>query len=129
MSQQTLTALSQRDEAFWIALGLLFGGAVLTAVGTGLTAPPSTIVVDIGPVLDSSPTTIVVDIGTLIADVGRFLSGVGTLVILTRIAVAVWRILRTTVLAGRLGYAEGVAGDAPDADHGAADEDRTTLTE
>ncbi len=78
MSTPTLTALSQRNEAFWIGLGLMVLGAILSA-----NAPPG-------------------EVG-----VGTVLGGLGTLIIITRVLVALYRIFRTAITAGVVGYWEG----------------------
>ncbi|WP_254537404.1 hypothetical protein [Halomarina litorea] len=81
MSDDTLTALSQRDEAFWIGLALLLGGSLLS--------DPSTT----GP------------------DLGAILAALGGVVLTVRILVAVFSLLETTALAGRVGYREGRNGE------------------
>ncbi|MFC6838199.1 hypothetical protein [Halomarina ordinaria] len=83
MSAPTLLALSQRDEAFWLGLALLLVGAALTS---------------------GAPTS-----GEW--DGGDLLLTLGWLVLSTRLAVAAFRIVRTTVRAGLLGYREGASGE------------------
>jgi len=74
----TLTALSQRNEAFWIGLGLLIAGALVSSF-TQITSPP----------------------------VGEMLGILGVTVLAVRLLVGISTILRTSVKAGRTGYQEG----------------------
>ncbi|MFD1514859.1 hypothetical protein [Halomarina rubra] len=107
MSRQTLTALSQRDEAFWVGLGCLLLGSALASGATP-------------------------DAVTGVQRLGSVLAAFGTLVIVVRIAVAVFRLFRTTAAAGRLGYAEGLAADGREADDESPDgtsDESTTLVE
>lgn len=82
MSDDTLTALSQRPEAFWIALALLAVGSLLPETGVG-------------------PDTLVDD--TMI--------GLAALILVTRVGVALYRIVGHSVVAGRSGYDEGKSND------------------
>lgn len=74
----TLTELSQRDEAFWLGLGLFVAGLVLT---------PS------GPVESGG--------------VGQLLLLVGSTILVARLLVGVFRIGKHALVAGRIGYGEG----------------------
>ena len=78
MSDDTLTALSQRSEAFWIALALLVTGSLLPEAGVG-------------------PDTLLDDA----------MIGLASLILVTRVAVALYRIGGDSVDAGRAGYAAG----------------------
>lgn len=78
MEEDTLTALSQRDGAFWVALALLVAGSLLASA----TAPSDTL-------LDDA------------------LIGLASLILVTRIVVGVYRILRTSAKAGKAGYEQG----------------------
>lgn len=78
MEEDTLTALSQRDGAFWVALALLVAGSLLASA----TAPSDTL-------LDDA------------------LIGLASLILVTRIVVGVYRILRTSAKAGKAGYERG----------------------
>jgi hypothetical protein len=78
MDESTLTSLSQRNEAFWIGVICLLGGGFI-------------------------PQSIRVS--------GQELAGIvialGILIITVRLLVAISRILRTSVGAGRIGYSDG----------------------
>lgn len=82
MPDDTLTALSQRPEAFWIGVVLLFGGAFVPAN---------------------------VEIGGL--NVAGLLIAFGIVIITVRLLVGIFRILRNTALAGWIGYSEGKSGN------------------
>lgn len=74
----TLTALSQRKEAFWIGLALFLLGVITP----GALAPGG-------------------------VELSRLLIFLGGAVLLTRLLVGTFRILKTTAKAGQLGYREG----------------------
>jgi CHASE2 domain-containing sensor protein len=75
---ETLTALSQRNEAFWIGLALFLLGVI-------------------------TPETL------LLGGIGlsRVLIFIGGGILLIRTLVGVFRILKTTAMAGAIGYREG----------------------
>ena len=73
---ETLTALSQRNEAFWIGLALFLLG-VITNEAFGATELPEVLVI------------------------------IGGGILLIRILVGCFRILKTTAVAGKIGYLEG----------------------
>jgi hypothetical protein len=75
---ETLTALSQRNEAFWIGLALFLLGVI-------------------------TPETL------LLGGIGlsRFLIVLGGGILLLRTFVGCFRILKTTAVAGVIGYREG----------------------
>ena len=77
MVADTLTALSQRNEAFWIGLGLLFTGALVSSF-VQISNPP----------------------------VGEILGILGVTVLAVRLLVGLYKILRTSAKAGRTGYHE-----------------------
>ncbi|RZV12537.1 hypothetical protein BDK88_0075 [Natrinema hispanicum] len=77
MVADTLTALSQRNEAFWIGLGLLFTGALVSSF-VQISNPP----------------------------VGEILGILGVTVLAVRLLVGLYKILRTSAKAGRTGYQE-----------------------
>jgi uncharacterized membrane protein len=74
----TLTELSQRNEAFWIGLALFFLGVI-------------------------TPETLLIG-GIALA---RVLIWIGGGILMVRILVGMYRILKTTVEAGVFGYREG----------------------
>ncbi len=78
MVADTLTALSQRDEAFWIGLGLLVAGALVSSF-TQSSNPP----------------------------VGEVLGILGATALAVRLLVGLYEIFRTSAEAGRTGYREG----------------------
>jgi len=75
---ETLTELSQRNEAFWIGLALFLLGII-------------------------TPETLLV--GEL--ELSRVLIWMGGGILLTRALVGIYRILNTTAQAGMFGYREG----------------------
>jgi hypothetical protein len=75
---ETLTALSQRNEAFWVGLALFFLGVI---------TPQSLLLGDI--------------------ELSRVLLFVGGGILLVRILVGCFRILRTIAVEGATGYREG----------------------
>lgn len=75
---ETLTALSQRNEAFWVGLALFF---------LGILTPESLLLGGIG--------------------LSRALIVLGGGILLTRTFVGCYRILKTTAKAGAIGYREG----------------------
>lgn len=79
---ETLTALSQRIEAFWLGLSLFF---------FGLITPESLLLEEIG--------------------VSRLLIVLGGGILLIRVLVGCFRILKTTGKAGAIGYREGKDND------------------
>lgn len=82
MPDDTLTALSQRPEAFWIGLALLLGGGL---VPDGILFAGH--------------------------ELGWLLMTLGGLIITVRLLVGIFRILRNTALAGWIGYTEGKSGN------------------
>lgn len=81
MSEDTLTALSQRDEAFWIGLVFLVGGGVVPE----------------GYHIGGQELA-----GICIA--------LGAVIITVRLFVSVFRIIRTTAEAGAGGYSDSKSG-------------------
>ncbi|MFC7133625.1 MULTISPECIES: hypothetical protein [Salinibaculum] len=75
---ETLTVLSQRDEAFWIGLALFV---------LGLITPDTLLLGGVG--------------------LARTLIFIGGGILLTRLFVGMFRILKTTVQAGVIGYRQG----------------------
>ena len=75
---ETLTALSQRNEAFWIGLALFLLGVI---------TPESLLLGGIG--------------------LSRVLIFAGGGILIVRTLVGCFRILKTTAIAGRIGYREG----------------------
>jgi hypothetical protein len=75
---ETLTALSQRNEAFWIGLGVFLLGAI---------TPESLLFAGV--------------------ELPRTLVFIGGGILFVRLFVGIYRILRTTAKAGRTGYREG----------------------
>ncbi|MFC6965150.1 hypothetical protein ACFQL7_27780 [Halocatena marina] len=80
---KTLTALSQRNGAFWFALALIFlGGFVPETLILGET------------------------------ELSKILMWIGGGILLTRVLVAAFRILKTAAKAGAIGYREGESNDS-----------------
>lgn len=75
---ETLTELSQRSEAFWIGLALFLLGVI-------------------------TPETLL--LGGI--ELSRVLLWIGGGILLVRVLVGIYRVLRTTVKAGVFGYREG----------------------
>jgi uncharacterized membrane protein len=78
----TLTELSQRNEAFWIGLALFLLGVI-------------------------TPETLL--LGGI--ELSRILIWVGGGILMVRVLVGIYRILRTTAEAGVFGYREGKQND------------------
>ncbi|MFC7132113.1 MULTISPECIES: hypothetical protein [Salinibaculum] len=82
MSDDTLTALSQRPAAFWIALALLLGGSLV-------------------------PDTVTLSGQSL----GGLMVGLAALILVTRVVVALARVFRNAASAARVGYESGQVED------------------
>lgn len=78
MDEDTFTALSQRSSAFWIGVGLLVVGSLL---------PESVRLGD--------------------RWLGSVLIGVGAAILAVRLLVGLYRLSRSWIGAGRIGYSEG----------------------
>ncbi len=80
---ETLTALSQRNEAFWIGLALILLGVI-------------------------TPATLFLRA----IELSGVLIWIGGIILLIRVLVAAFRILKTTAEAGTIGYREGKRNDS-----------------